>query len=129
MVAGGNAGISDSKMSRKVQVKNQLIAKPTSAKPLATVSFENGFHFYTAMNNYTGITAINLNEFAAKLQIIPNESVEFHFQRKDFENWIRYTIKDSALAERISRTKAEQSSEDLRKEILRTVEKSTSSTL
>jgi len=129
MVSGGNAGISDSTMSRKVQVKNQLIAKPISAKPLATVPFENGFHFYTAMNNYTGITAINLNEFAAKLQIIPNESVEFHFQRKDFENWIRYTIKDSALAEKISRTKAEQSTESLRKEILRTVEKSTSCAL
>jgi hypothetical protein len=117
----GTAGVSDSTMSRKVQVKKQLIAKP-----LTTVSFENGFHFYTAMDNYTGITAINLNEFAAKLQIIPNESIEFHFQRKDFENWIRYTIKDSALAERISRTKAEQPTEDLRKEILRTVEKSSS---
>ena len=113
-------------MSRKVQVKKQLIAKPAGAKPLATVSFENGFHFYTTIGNYTGITAINLSEFAAKLQIIPNESIAFHFQRKDFENWIRYTIKDAALAERISRTKAEQSTEDLRKEILRTVEKSTS---
>ena len=116
-------------MSRKVQGKNQLIAKPASAKPIAKVSFENGFHFYTSMDNYTGITAINLNEFAAKLQIIPNESIAFHFQRKDFENWIRYTIKDSALAERITRTKAEQSTEDLRKEILRTVERSTSGAL
>jgi hypothetical protein len=116
-------------MSRKVQVKKQLTAKPASANPLATVPFENGFHFYTAMDNYTGITAINLNEFAAKLQIIPSESIAFHFQRKDFENWIRLTIKDSALAERISKTKAEQSTEDLRKEIFRTVEKSTSSTL
>ena len=126
--SAATAGVSDSIMSRKVQVKNQLIVKPASAKSIATVPFENGFHFYTAINNYTGITAINLNEFAAKLQTIPNESITFHFQRKDFENWIRYTIKDSALAERISSTKAEQSTEDLRKEILRTVEKSTSST-
>jgi hypothetical protein len=125
----GTVGASDSTMSGKVQVKTQLIAKPTSAKPLATVPFESGFHFYIANGNYTGITATNLNEFAAKLQIIPNESIAFHFQRKDFENWIRYTIKDVALAERISRTKAEQSTEDLRKEILRTVEKSTSCAL
>jgi hypothetical protein len=122
----GIVGVSDSTMSGKVQVKNQSIAKPASTKPLATVPFENGFHFYIAMGNYTGITATNLNEFAAKLQIIPTESIAFHFQRKDFENWIRYTIKDVALAERISRTKAEQSTEDLRKEILRTVEKSNS---
>jgi hypothetical protein len=109
-------------MSRKVQVKTQLIAKPASVKPLTAVPFENGFHFYTAMGNYTGITATNLSEFAAKLQIIPMESITFHFQRKDFENWIKYSIKDAALAERISRIKGEQSTEDLRKEILRTVE-------
>jgi hypothetical protein len=122
----GTVGASDSTMSGKVQVKKQLIPKPASAKPLARVPFENGFHFYIANGNYTGITATNLNEFAAKLQIIPNESITFHFQRKDFENWIRYTIKDEALAERISRTKAKQTTEDLRKELLRTVEKSLS---
>ena len=116
-------------MSRKVQVKKQVIAKPASVKPLATVPFENGFHFYTAPGNYTGITATNLNEFAAKLQTIPIESIAFHFQRKDFENWVRYTIKNVALAERISRTKVEQSTEDLRKEILRTVETCTSCAL
>ncbi len=116
-------------MSRKVQVKKQLIAKPAIVKPLASVSFENGFHFYTAPGNYTGITATNLNEFAAKIQTIPIESIVFHFQRKDFENWVRYTIKNVALAERISRTKVEQSTEDLRKEILSTVEPCTSCAL
>ena len=108
---------------------SQVLKKVDASKVLRTVPFENGFHFYTAMDNYTGITATNLNEFAAKLQIIPNESIAFHFQRKDFENWIRYTIKDSALAESLSRTKSEQSTEDLRKEILRTVEKFTTCTL
>ena len=116
-------------MSTKVQVKKQLIAKPTRAKPLTTVSFENGFHFYTAIGNYTGITATNLNEFATKLQIIPKESIAFHFQRKDFQKWIKCTINDVALAERISRVNGEQSAEDLRKEILRTVETSKSCAL
>ncbi len=109
-------------MSRKVQAKKQLIAKPTIVKPFVTASFENGFHFYTAVGNYTGITATNLSEFAAKLLIVPEESIAFHFQRKDFQKWIEYTIKDAALAERISKTNGEQSTEDLRKEILRTVE-------
>ena len=116
-----------SKMSRKTQVKKQLILKPiivksTSVKPLRTVPFESGFHFYTAIGNYAGITATNLSEFAMKLQIVPTESIAFHFHRKDFQNWIKYTIKDAALAERISRIKGEQSAEGLRKEILRTVE-------
>ncbi len=108
-------------MARKAQVKKQLLVKSTSPKSLRTVPFENGFHFYTAIGNYTGITATSLSEFAAKLQTIPTESITFHFQRKDFQNWIKYTIKDAALAERINQTKAEQSAEALRKEILRTV--------
>jgi hypothetical protein len=123
MAALGGGGVST--MSRKVQVKKQSIANLTIAKPLMTVSFENGFHFYTAIGNYTGITATNLSEFAAKLRIVPPEAIAFHFQRKDFESWVKYTIKDAALAERISRTKGEQPAEDLRKEILRTIETGT----
>jgi len=109
-------------MSRKNQVKNQSILKSTIVKPLRTVPYESGFHFYTGIGNYTGITATNLNEFAAKLKTIPIESITFHFQRKDFQKWVQYTIKDAALTERISRIKGAQSAEDLRKEILRTVE-------
>ena len=108
-------------MSRKVQVKQQSTAKPTSKKPLTTVSFENGFHFYTAIGNYTGITATSLSEFAAKLTLVPMESIAFHFQRKDFENWIKYTIRDAALAERIGRIKAEQTTGDLGKDLLSAV--------
>jgi hypothetical protein len=120
-------------MSRKTQVKRQLSKKPNSVKltypkltnvkpvnvkPLRTMPFENGFHFYTDIGKYTGITATSLSEFALKLQVIPKESVMFHFQRKDFQNWIKHTIEDAALAQRISNTKREQSAEDLRKEIL-----------
>jgi hypothetical protein len=114
-------------MSRKAQVKKQLLVKPTIVKstivkPLRTVPFESGFHFYTAVGNYTGITATNLSEFAAKLKTIPAESILFHFQRNDFQNWIQYTIKDAEIAERINRAKGAQSTEDLRKEILRILE-------
>jgi hypothetical protein len=108
-------------MARKAQVKKQLLIKPTSVEFLKTVPFESGFRFYTAVGKYTGITATSLNEFAAKLQIVPIESVEFHFQRKDFQQWIRDTIKDTELAERMNRIKEGLSAEDLRKEILSTV--------
>jgi len=108
----------------KIQVKKKLTTKPTSKKSLAIVSFENGFHFYTNIGNYTGITATNLNEFESNLKIIPAESIKFHLQRKDFEKWVKYTIKDAALAEKISKIKEEQSTEDLRKELLKTVKTS-----
>lgn len=116
-----------SKMSRKTQIKKQSTVKSISVRPLRTVPFEKGFHFYSGVGNYTGITAISLSEFAMKLKIIPVESITFHFNRKDFQNWIKYTIKDAALAERISNAKREQSVEDLRKEILAIVEARTAS--
>jgi len=124
-------------MSRKTQVKRQSSAKPknvkltyvkptnvkpTNVKSTMTVPFENGFHFYTDIGKYTGITATSLSEFALKLQVIPKESVMFHFQRKDFQNWIGYTIKDVVLAQRINSTKLEQTAEDLRKELVATIE-------
>jgi len=139
-------------MSRKIQDKKQLVqksiiakpttvkpttishttvkpttvkpttVKPTIVKPLRTVPFESGFHFYTAMGNYTGITATNLSEFATKLKTIPMKSILFHFRRKDFQRWIEHTVDDAALAERIGRIEGEQSAEGLRKEILKNVE-------
>jgi hypothetical protein len=95
--------------------------KPTNVNSLRTVPFENGFHFYTDIGKYTGITAKSLSEFALKLQVIPKESVVFHFRRKDFQNWIKYTIKDAALTQRINNTKLDQTAEDLRKELIATV--------
>ena len=109
-------------MATKIQAKKPLLAKPISKKSLRIVPFESGFQFYTAIGNYTGITATNLNEFAAKLQIIPLESITFHFQRKDFQQWIKNTIEDTKLAEQMSKIEKGLSAEDLRKEILTTLE-------
>lgn len=122
---------SDLTTPRKPQAKKQLIQEPKVAKttivqpatikPLRTVPFESGFHFYLTLGNYTGITATNLSEFASKLQTIPAESISFHFQRQDFQKWTKYTLEDNALTERISKIKADQPAEDLRKELLATV--------
>ncbi|MEX2737822.1 MAG: DUF5752 family protein [Candidatus Wukongarchaeota archaeon] len=119
-------------MSKKTRVERKMSVKPNSVKltyvkpinvkPEKRVPFENGFHFYTDIGKYTGITATSLSEFALKLQVIPTESVMFHFQRKDFQNWIKYTIKDAVLAQRIDNSKREQNAERLRKELVATIE-------
>jgi hypothetical protein len=109
-------------MSRKTQTRKQPATKTIIAKSLTTVPFEKGFHFYTSVGNYTGITATSLSEFAMKLQTVPPESIAFHFPRNDFQNWIKYTINDASLAHRIGNAKPEQNAEDLRKEILQIVE-------
>ena len=108
-------------MATKFQARKPLLTKSIRTKSLRTVPLESGFQFYTAIGNYTGITATNLTEFATQLQKIPMESITFHFQRKDFQQWIKNTIKDTELAEQMNKIRVGLSAEDLRKEILSTV--------
>jgi hypothetical protein len=109
-------------MPRKTISKTRARPKSPRTKLTENVSYEKGFHFYTVIDNYTGITATNLTEFTAKLQAVPIESIVFHFQRKDFQKWITETIGDKELAERISIFGRAFHAEDLRKEIVRIVQ-------
>jgi hypothetical protein len=97
---------------------------PNSEKSelLRTVPSDKGFHFYAATGNYTGETATSLVNFAAKLQVIGVESVNFHSKRRDFQNWIRDVVGDARLAEKIDQIEPERTGEDLRKELLKTVQ-------
>jgi Family of unknown function (DUF5752) len=100
--------------------------QPKTQALLGSVPFENGFHFYIALGKYTGITVNSLSEFAEKLQVIPVESVVFHFQRDDFQKWIRDEIGDEQLAKRLDELKhwpSWSSEENLRKELVKTVQK------
>jgi alpha-amylase len=90
---------------------------------LRTVPYEKGFHFYTAPGNFTQETATSIDTFEKKLQIIPTNSVKFHLQRGDFQKWIEDTIGDNELAKRISLIKLTLPAEDLRKELLATVQR------
>jgi alpha-amylase len=99
------------------------VTKPNAQKILQVVLFEKGFHFTKADGVYTGITAISLIEFGAKLQTIDLESVEFHFRRQDFQKWIQEILGDNKLAGRISQTKSNPFREQLRTELLKTVQK------
>jgi hypothetical protein len=101
--------------------KKQTIEKQKNLNLLKTMPFENGFHFFTEHGKYTGITATSTVEFAEKLQIIPIQSVMFHFQRQDFQKWLKNTVGDEELAKRIDQIKAWSSDENLRKELFKTV--------
>lgn len=102
--------------------KNVPFKKVSLARILNAVPYDNGFHFYTAIGNYTGVTATSLAEFAEKLQTIPESSIRFHFQRADFQKWIKNTIVDPELARRISMIKPELSDENLRGALLKDVQ-------
>jgi hypothetical protein len=94
------------------------------SKILRSVPEQEGFHFYLAIGEPTGKTAVSLADFAEKMVVIDAQSVNFHYSRKDFEEWIRVVFEDAELAMRlgrIGRIRLGIQGEVLRKEIIRTV--------
>ena len=90
---------------------------------LKAVPFENDFQFYTELEKNTGITANSTVELAEKLQTVPLQSVTFHFQRQDFQRWIKITIGDEELAKRIDQINLwTNDDENLRKKLSETVQ-------
>jgi hypothetical protein len=69
--------------------------------PLRGVSNPKGFHFYTAIGDYCGVSTHSLEEFANALQYVCFEAIVFHFKRGEFQNWIRDVIGDTKLARKI----------------------------
>lgn len=72
------------------------------------------FFFYTEIGKYTGISATSLKDFKKKLGEVPLESIEFHYQRGDFQRWVRDVFRDQVLAERIDRIGTSRQGEYLR---------------
>jgi predicted heme/steroid binding protein len=102
--------------------KDKAIVEKTIAKKiLSSVSYEKGFHFFIDIGKKTGEPAINLSGFYQELRVIELQSVRFHFQRKDFQNWIKDVLGDQELAQRIDLINAELKDNDLRNELLKTV--------
>lgn len=74
----------------------------SSARILRTLSRKNAFYFFTSVGNYTGQSAMSLEEFANKIREVETTSLEFHLYRGDFEKWTDEVLEDSELTEKIS---------------------------
>jgi len=107
-------------MASKNLAKKQTSKSPYS-KILNVVAHAQGFHFCTAGGNSTGVTALGLVDFAEKLKTIDANSIDFHFRCGDFQKWIREVLGDDELAERISQIERDLCGENLRTELLETV--------
>jgi predicted transcriptional regulator len=95
--------------------------KKVALSILSTLPLEKAFHFHNGLNQYSGVYANSLKDFADKIQKIDLKSIEFHLSRKDFELWIR-DLGDSELSKKISLIRmASLSGENLRKEVYETV--------
>jgi hypothetical protein len=70
-------------------------------KILSPVPYEQGFHFFAPDGHYSGETAKSLCSFLRDLQHVDMQSIRFHFERGDFQKWLRGAIGDEELAGRI----------------------------
>ena len=100
------------------------MSKDLISKILRSITEQEGFHFYIAIGEPTGETAVSLADFAEKMGSVDVRSVNFHYTRKDFEKWILEVIGDAELASRlirISRIHIGIKGEALRNQIIRAV--------
>jgi predicted heme/steroid binding protein len=98
------------------------VDKSEAEKILRSVPFNQGFHFAIDIGKFTGETAINLFSFYEELRTIEPQSPKFHFQRRDFQKWIETTIGDEELSVRIDKTASGLNAEELKKELLKTIQ-------
>ena len=95
--------------------------KPDISKILSDVPSENVFRFCTAEGGCTQMSAISLEDFADKLDGIDASSILFHYPRGDFQAWIKKSIGDSELADKMCFIQQGISGEKLRQELLKIV--------
>jgi len=65
---------------------------------LRTVLYAQGFHFFMPDGHYTSKTEMSLHSFLIDMKSIDTQSIKFHFDRGDFQKWLRTTIGDEDLA-------------------------------
>jgi DNA-directed RNA polymerase subunit F len=101
---------------KKTSVKNSRnITRPVMnsekpSDPLRTVNDQEAFYFFEAVDKPTGNVAKNLPDFLNNVRTVSLESLTFHLQRKDFENWIANTLRDSKLAQKLAEIRPEDDS-------------------
>jgi hypothetical protein len=92
-------------------------------KILSPVPYEQGFHFFAPDGHYSGETATSLCSFLRDLQHLDTQSIRFHFERCDFQKWLRTTIGDEELAQRIDNLEKTAPDELLRHQLSEIVQK------
>ena len=94
--------------------KALLDMEPTqlNTNELKRVGDQKAFYFYDSLDSYTGQQANSLEEFAQKIVEVNSRSLEFHLYRGDFEKWIRHSLKEETLAERMEILRKKKTSED-----------------
>jgi hypothetical protein len=104
-------------------MKIEITKKGLAQKILREVPQYNAFYFFNGINNYSGGHARSLVVFLNKLKTVDKASIDFHFKRRDFENWVRSTLGDAYLANEIAKINESIDEEDLLAQICQIIEK------
>ena len=91
---------------------------------LTILTANEPFLFYTGVGEkyYTGVLAWSLKGFLSAVEVVDAAALEFHSSNNDFENWARWSLRDSVLADQIQALRALKG-ETLRKALASAVKK------
>lgn len=112
-----------SKKKKRTKGRNRQCVKVSTeaVNILRTVGDHEAFYFYEAVGKPTGEIARNLSDFLDRVKYVNSESLAFHLERGDFQNWIETTIGDSKLAGKLGKISS-SNTDDTRMSICRAVE-------
>lgn len=82
----------------------------------AFAAADDPFAFSAGADEFPGLKAWSLKGFVEAVGKVPLESLEYHTEKGDFENWVRSSLRDEQLADQIRAIKA--SGEELRLALL-----------
>jgi hypothetical protein len=105
-----------------VKTQNSCSAE-AAQKILNSVPYDQGFHFFMPDGHYSGETAMSLCSFLRDLGSVDVQSIKFHFDRGDFQKWLRNTIGDEELARTIDELYKESPEENLQNKLLDVVQR------
>ena len=92
---------------------NARLNSEAAQKILSSVPYDQGFHFFMPDGHYSGETAMSLCSFLRDLGSFDVQSIKFHFDRGDFQKWLRTTIGDEELARMVDKIDKESPEESL----------------
>jgi hypothetical protein len=109
------------KRSAGIENRHNPKVNAEAVRMLRTVRDEEAFYFYEAVGKPTGEVARNLSDFLDKVKSVKTESLAFHLQRSDFQNWAQKILGDAKLAEKLEEIPA-SNGDEIRTNICNAVE-------
>ncbi len=87
--------------TRSSENRQNIKVNMGAVRILRTVGNQEAFYFYEKVGRPTGESARNLSDFLEKVKSVKSDCLMFHYQRRDFQNWIGKVLGDSKLAEEL----------------------------